>query len=94
MMKMSRSRVRVFGLIAVMVLMFFGVLGTGASAQCIDDCENPNLIDHYTEFAGCRSCQVFSKYYTITETWKYSCSNGGTCTVRDTYDAPCDVCPW
>lgn len=91
---LPRKRARAWILITAIALLPFFVSSSHVAAQCIDNCQNPNLIDHYTQHAGCWSCQFFSNYYTITETWVYSCTNGGTCTVRETYDAPCGVCPW
>lgn len=83
--------------IAVGFLLAFA-LGVGApnqaSAQCMENCENPNLIDHHIGPVGCGGCQLFRVYYYYVETWEYSCTNGGTCTVTEEYESPCDVCPW
>lgn len=73
------------------------VLGVGtppAFAQCSANCENPVLIDHYIGPVGCASCGWGRLYYYYEETWEYSCSNGGTCTVKELYESPCDQCPW
>lgn len=52
------------------------------------------MIDHHIGPVGCGGCQLFRRYYYYVETWKYSCTNGGTCTVTEEYESPCDVCPW
>ncbi len=79
--------------VLVSALAGFGWGGV-ASSQCVN-CENPIEISHGVEYAGCFKCGgIFDQRqeYRYSEVWKYSCSNGGTCTITEEYVSPCDVC--
>lgn len=89
-----RPKVLISTLVAfVIITLTLGAPNT-ADAQCIENCTNPTLIDNYIGPVGCGTCQWFQQYYYYTETWKYSCANGGTCTVVEHYEMPCGQCPW
>lgn len=82
--------------LVIMIMACFFLFGGNASAQstCELHCENPRLIDRYVQSAGCGGCQFFQVYFHYTEVFRYSCSNGGTCTVTERFEEPCGVCPY
>lgn len=85
-------------LVIVVCCLSLLVIGSSSSAQCSSTCQNPRRTGSPRIIsAGCdnfcfsRTNGLSVSYQEVRET-SYSCSNGGTCVVRETYTAPCGIC--
>lgn len=81
--------------LALVLSLGYFVSAPSVGFACHEQCTFVKLISQTETYSSCHTCSYIPlKLNWVTHHSKtYSCEEGGTCTISETYNGPCGYCP-